>query len=86
VNVPFAGPAVNLQIATGTPRTYFLVVTLTPNAFTQTPNHFRISHIPWESTSGIDAEFSIPVTLEYAPTVSTKTITAAPPPGMWVCY
>lgn len=86
LNVPFAGPAANLQIALGTPHTYFIVVKLTPNAFTQTPNQFRLSHIPWPSTSGVDAQFQIPAALEYAETVVTKIIAAEPSPGLWVCY
>jgi hypothetical protein len=42
-DVPFTDGDANVEIAFGTPRTYFVVVALTADASAQTPNRFRVT-------------------------------------------
>ncbi len=85
VNLTFDGsdPA-TLQLPAGTNARFFVVVTLTGNASSATPNTLRLTHLangPLASTAR-NANTSALVTLTAAPDISTPVITAtldAPP-------
>jgi hypothetical protein len=72
--VAFTDGEPNLQVAYGTERTFFVVVTLTGNAQNQSPNTFTITHLTDPAGSATsqaeDAAADIPLTLSYAENVS----------------
>jgi hypothetical protein len=74
--VAFADGDANVQIAQGTPRTYFVVVGLTANASSQMPNSFRVTHLTEASSTGEDAANDLPLALEFAADVSSSVVQA----------
>jgi hypothetical protein len=73
--IPFTDGDPNVQIAYGTPKTYFVVVKLTSNAASQSPNQFRITHVTESSSTAEDRDHDIPLSLEFAPNVSSHVLT-----------
>ncbi|MCP4664934.1 MAG: DUF11 domain-containing protein, partial [Deltaproteobacteria bacterium] len=71
----------NLQVAFGTPRSYFAAVELTATAAAQVPNSFRITHLTETTSAGEDRDFDIPLDLEYAVNTSSGIVLAVPRPG-----
>jgi hypothetical protein len=72
--VPFTDGDANVQLAWGTPRTYFVVVELAA-ALADDPNRHDISticltHITEASSTGEDRDFDIPLRLAYAANVA----------------
>lgn len=74
--VSFADGDNNLRIESDSPRTYFVVVQLTNNADSQTPNTFRLTHQSQSSTVE-DRDFDIPLTLHNPTNVSAYLYTEA---------
>ncbi len=70
----------NVQVAYGTPRTYFVVAELASNAASQTPNQFRITHITESSSTAEDRDHDIDLIMEYAANILSSIVTAAPVP------
>jgi hypothetical protein len=67
------------QVVHGTPGTFFAVVTLTSDANSQTPHRFRLTHVTESSSTAEDRSFDIPLRLEYAADVSSRSVLAASP-------
>jgi hypothetical protein len=53
----------NVQVAHGSPRTYFVVTELTANASTQVPNEFRVTHLGTGPSASLaeDRTYDIPL-------------------------
>ena len=65
----------SVQVQYGTPRTYFVVVQLVADAYTQTAiDQFRITHITESSSTADDRDYDIPLILEYATNVSSSEV------------
>jgi len=67
------------RVMSSTPGTFFAVVTLTSNASSQTPHRFRVTQVTESSSTAEDRGFDIPLRLEYAPNVSSRSVLAASP-------
>jgi len=78
--VTFTNGDANVQVAYGTPRTYFVVAELTSDAASQTPNQFRITHLTESSSTAEDMDIDKPLTLEYIANVPSGVMTATIPP------
>jgi len=75
--VTFTDGDTNVQVAYGTPRTYFVAAELTSDAATQTPNKFRSTHDTTSSSTAEDRAHDIALSLEYvADKPSSYTTTA----------
>ncbi len=70
--ITFTDQDPNVQVAYGTPKTYFVVIDLQADAKSQTPNSFRITHLTSSSSSGEDRDNGITLILEYAADVSAS--------------
>jgi len=84
-SIVFLDYSFSFLVAYGWPRTYFVVVNLTADAASQTPNHFIVTHITESSSKAEDRDNDIPLIMEYAPNVSSSVITAT---GVedWIIY
>jgi len=84
-SIVFPDYSFSFLVAYGWPRTYFVVVNLTADAASQTPNHFIVTHITESSSKAEDRDNDIPLIMEYAPNVSSSVITAT---GVedWIIY
>ncbi len=69
--VSFSDGNPNVQIAFGVPKTYFVVVELTGNAASQSPEPFHLTHLT-ESSTGENPEDDTSLVVEFAPDVSTS--------------
>jgi hypothetical protein len=67
------------QVVFGVPGTFFVVVTLTSDANSQTPHWFRVTHVPESGSTAEDASFDIPLLMEFAAEVSSRIVLAASP-------
>jgi hypothetical protein len=67
------------QVVLGTPATFFAVVTLTSDANSRTPHRFRVTHVTESSSVAEDRDFDVPLRLEYAADVSSRSVLAASP-------
>jgi hypothetical protein len=78
VTLPDGDP--NLQVALGTPRTYFVVVELTANASTQAPNQLRLTHLAAGASASVaeHSTFDIPLRLACPTNVSSSIKQAVP--------
>jgi hypothetical protein len=65
------------QVVHGTPGTFFAVVTLTSDAHSHTPYSFQVTHVTASSSTAEDRAADIPLALEYAADVSSRTVLAA---------
>jgi len=66
----------DVQLADNSSKDYFLVVEMTMDASTQTPNSFSITHVTEASSRARDGIADILLDLEYAADVETGTVTA----------
>src|SRR5262249_51368266 len=76
--VPFADGDSNVQISFGSPRTYFVVMQLTSDAGSQTPNQLRVTHVtqgPAISTAE-DRSADLPLALEGVADVASGIVEA----------
>jgi hypothetical protein len=64
----------NLQVAHGTPKTYFVVAEMTADAESQSPGAFDVTHRTEASSEGEDASEDIPLILEHASDVATGKV------------
>jgi hypothetical protein len=71
--------AAGAKVVFGTPETFFVVVTLTSDANSQTPHRFRVTHLTESSSTAEDRVPDIPLLLEYAANVSSRSVLAASP-------
>jgi hypothetical protein len=62
----------NVELTPGSPKTYFVVATLHPGAGSSVPSQFEITHLTESSSSGEDATFDIPITLEFEADTTTQ--------------
>ena len=67
------------QVVFGTPGTFFVVVTLTSDANSQTPHRFQVTHVTESSSTAEDRATDTPLLLEYAADVSSRIVLAASP-------
>jgi hypothetical protein len=67
------------QVVFGTPGTFFVVVTLMSDANSWTPHRFRVTHVTESSSTAEDRATDIPLLLEYAANVSSRSVLAASP-------
>jgi len=77
--LPLTNHHAGAQVVQGTSGTFFVVVTLTSDANSQTPHRFRVTHLP---ESGSAAEYpgtDIALLLEPAQSVSSRSVLAASP-------
>jgi len=72
LTIAFSDADPNVQVAFGTPKTYFVVVELKSDAKAQTPNQFRISHLTQSTSTGEDRDNDLPLILEYAVNVPSS--------------
>jgi hypothetical protein len=56
----------NLQVALGTPRTYFLVIEITANGSTQEPNQLRLTHLGLGPSASVAEDRSVDIPLRLA--------------------
>ncbi len=81
--VAFAGGDANVQVQFGTPRTYFVVVEIAADAYSQTAiDQFRVTHITESSSTAQDRDHDIPLILEYAVDVASSNV-AVPFARIW---
>jgi len=87
LGLPFAGPEANRHVVFGTPTIFHVVVTLTADAASQSPNTFRVTHTP-TITDAADAAFGLTLLRELTDPVTTPFVTAVVPPTPvgWMCY
>ncbi len=69
----FIGTDPNVHVPYGGPKTYFVAVVLTPDAASQTPNTFTITHLTQTTSTAKDPN-DIPLSLEYAANVRSTTV------------
>jgi hypothetical protein len=81
LSIPLAGGGPAVQSGVGEPKRYFVVVTMTSNAASQTPDSFELIHLTESSSSGNDASTPaapftplVPVRLEYHPDTETGMV------------
>jgi hypothetical protein len=73
-SLPFVDGDPDAQAPFGTSKTYFVAVETTLDAASQTPNSFQVTHLTGTSSTGDDATYDIPLTLEGSANVSTGVI------------
>jgi hypothetical protein len=78
--VTFADGDPNVQVAFGTPRTYFVVAQLTGNASQQVPHQFRLTHLATgpSATQAEDRSNDIPLTIACPADFPSRLIIATP--------
>ncbi len=74
--VTFTDGDINVQVAAEAAQTYFVVVELTPDASTQVPDVFQVTHLTESSSTGEDAANDLPLTLEFSSNVSSGQVKA----------
>ncbi len=62
--VTFNDADTNVQVPFGTPKTYFVVVDLTSNAASQTPDQVRVTHVTETTSTAEDRDKDIALSLE----------------------
>jgi hypothetical protein len=67
------------QVVHGTPGTFFVVVTLTGDANSQTPHRLRVTHLTESSSTAEERAIDGPLALEYAADFSSRIMLAASP-------
>ena len=72
LTITFSDADPNVQVAFGTPKTYFVVVELKSDAKAQSPNQFRISHLTQSTSTGEDRDNDLTLILEYAANVPSS--------------
>jgi len=77
LTLPDGDPAA--QVVEGMPGTFFVVVTLTSNANSQTPHRFRLTHVTDTSNTAEDRVTDTPLVLEPVASFSSRTVLAATP-------
>ena len=77
--VSFGGFSFFLRVAQGTPKLYFVVVTLQPDAGAQTPSAFRVVHVAESGSAATDWNFETPLALEATADVASSVMTAMAP-------
>ncbi len=75
--VSFADGDPNVQVAYGTPKTFFVVVELTSGASSQSPAQFRITHLAQSRSTAEDRSNDTRLLLEKTSDVSSSIATAA---------
>jgi hypothetical protein len=70
---------VGAQVVLGAPGTFFVVVTLTGDANSQTPHRFRVTHVTQSSSTAEDRDFDTLLVMEPAADVSSRSVLAASP-------
>jgi hypothetical protein len=76
LTVAFADADPNVQVAQGTPRTYFAVATLQASASAASPNQFQLLHLTDPGSTAEDRSFDLPLSLEFQSDVATGVIQA----------
>jgi hypothetical protein len=74
--ISFADADVDVQVAQGTPRTYFVVATLQGSASSASPNQFQVTHQTESSSTAEDRDHDLPLSLEYHADTSSGSILA----------
>ncbi len=81
--VTFADGDPNVQVAYGAPRTYFVVVELTLQAWYQLPNHFRVTHLTDPATGTVssaeDRDHDLGLGLEYTANTASGLVSPLVP-------
>lgn len=79
--VSFTAGDPDVQVGHGVAKTYFIVPGIAAGAASQTPNSFKVGHDTQDSSTAWDADYDLPLSLEYHETVMTGLIqTVVPTP------
>jgi hypothetical protein len=81
LTVAFADADPDVQVAQGTPRTYFVVATLQGSASGASPNQFQVVHAREPGSTAEDRSFDLPLSLEYLDDTPSGAIQALPAAG-----
>jgi hypothetical protein len=81
LTVAFADADPNVQVAQGTPRTYFVVASLQASASGASPNQFQVLHVTESGSTAEDRSFDLPLSLEYLADTSSGAIQVRPAAG-----